>query len=282
MENNKESKKKSENKKIIVKRKKLTIVLLFLLLGIGFYIYYVPFFAKDNSDLAPELREEVSLVLIGLDDEDSVAHKEVEADAIVVTDFQVEDKKITFKNISPSMKLGDRQLRKMKPQQIITELKEKIGLEAPYYFVLSYEGFKKTVNELGGVEISLDEQLEVPDMGLFLVKGENLLSGKEALNYSRWYDVREDELARIERQQKIINATADKIFQNKSLANIPELYRTLVKSYESTETNLDQKIILELIEFFRERKNIEFEFEYYEDKVEQTVDVRGCYGLYLF
>jgi LCP family protein required for cell wall assembly len=252
--------KNSKNNKF--NKKWLGIIIALILLLIGFYLYY--FYPQMGSGLAVignELGERVNVLIVGLDDRDSVEKGEIEADSIVLVRLEAEKKILTFTAIPPNTKIDDESLKKISPEKMSEKIEEVIGVEPEYYFAIGYKGFEKVVDELSGIEVNLEEPLKVPDLGLYLKEGKNLLSGKEALNYSRWYDYTKDEKDRIKRQQQVLVGIVDKVLQSKTLLNIPKLYTTVIETFKSIETNLDQALISEVFEFLRNRNNMEINYK---------------------
>ncbi len=259
-DNNLKGKQEENPQQISGKPKLIIITGLFILISLGFFIYYTPFLQGGIAGLAPELREEVNIILIGIDDESS-DNQLLEADALIMTKLEVQEPRITFESIDPGLQLQGRTLKDMSREDLLENIGEITEIKPNYYFILSYQGFKDILNELRGVEIILDQPLEVPELGLYLEEGPNLLSGKEALNYARWYDL-DNESSRIKRQQQIIKSTADKVLQTNTLTDIPGLYRKFVDSYDSVETNLDRELVVELIDFLRKRNDLEIVYEH--------------------
>ena len=257
-----DSKDKGSNTNSISIKKWVGIGIFLLLLGVGFYLYY--FYPQPHEGFAlisPDLKKELNVLVVGIDDEESVKKGKVEADSIMVVKLKAEDKKLEFKSIPSHYKINDSYLKDMKVEQIAKEIKKIIGYQPEYYFTINYQGFKKVVNELSGIKIKLDDSLKVPDLGLYLKKGTNLLSGKEALNFARWYDYRGDEIDRINRQQQVIKGLINKVLQTNTLLNLPKLYSTVVKTFNAVNTNLDQELIKNVYEFLRNKDQIDIKYD---------------------
>jgi Transcriptional regulator len=129
-----------------------------------------------------------------------------------------------------------------------------------YYFTISYQGFIDLVDKLGGITITREEELNVPDLNLALKQGNNNLSGEEALNYARFYDYTKDEQDRAKRQQEIISAIIDKALQETTLVNIPQMFNTAISTYNSIETNLEYTLVVDLIEFLIKNREISINY----------------------
>ena len=255
--NKQENEKKAKSKLWIV-----IILILLMLLGLGYVIFYTPIIHYGVGVLSPELREEVEVLVIGMEDEENIDEEDIkEADAIVLANLQPNESKVTFRNVPVRTQINDQELRHLEREEIESEITELYGITSNYYFVLSYESFKELIDSLGGVEIALEEELQVPDLDLDLNEGSNLLSGDEALNYARWFNYPAEEIERLNRQQEIIRAVVEDVLTIESIADLPETYRNLVDSYDSVETNLDKDLVFELLEFYRNRDDIELEYD---------------------
>lgn len=243
-------------------KKWIGIVIALILLLAGFSLYY--FYPQMSSGLAvisDELGENINILVVGMDNRSSVTKGTIEADSIVLVRLEAKDKTLTFNAIPSNIKIDNKPLKKTSLENMPGKIKKLTGIEPEYYFAVGYKGFKKVIDRLSGIKVELKEPLKVPDLGLYLKKGNNILSGKEALNYARWYDYTKDEMDRIKRQQQVLKGVVDKVLQSKTLLNVPKLYNTVVETFQSIDTNLDQSFVSEVFEFLKNRKNIEIKYK---------------------
>ncbi len=139
------------------------------------------------------------------------------------------------------------------------DVAEKItGLRIPYYAVIDFRGFVQAVNDLGGVDVTVDRSFtdatfpnDYPyDTTGYLapvtfVKGPQHMDGKTALIFARSRHSEENnegsDFARSERQKKILVAMKNKILQlnltglstiNNLLKDFTENFRTNLEPYE--------------------------------------------------
>ncbi len=127
---------------------------------------------------------------------------------------------------------------------------ELTGVQPDYYVVTNVEGFKGTVDAVGGVEIDVDKNMRYTDRwgGLYinLKKGRQVLDGDKAMQYVRFrHDVMGD-ITRIERQQKFLKALAKKALEP---ANLPKLPRTMDAVAKNVRTDMSPKDLLYLAKF---------------------------------
>lgn len=210
----------------------------------------------------PDLKEDVNILIIGLDDLESVTRGEIAADALVLAKLHPEDKKLDLINIITKDKVLNLDMNN-KEEELI-DLLDKMGkitsTEIDYYFTISYQGFTNLVDNLDGIEIALKEDLKVPGLNLDLKAGRNTLSGAEALSYSRWLDYTKDERDRIRRQQQIISAMIKKAFFDKSIFDLPELFKTTVDTFKMVNTNIEYNMITKIIAFFNNATELEINY----------------------
>lgn len=102
-------------------------------------------------------------------------------------------------------------------------LKYNFGVKPDHNIEIDFEGFKKIIDILGGVEITLTakEAKHIRQVyALEVEEGLNLLSGKEALVYARTRKI-DNDFSRTDRQRTVITAVIDKI----RTLSVAELYK---------------------------------------------------------
>ena len=205
-----------------------------------------------------EFTQNLNILVVGLDDEESVAIGSIEADSIMLAKLRPEASKMQIEHIDEDTVYKGELLREYHDGDIQPAVEELSGSKIDYYVYVNYLGFEKVIDELGGVQITLDQKVEVPGLGLNLKAGDNLLSGKEALNFVRWRD--SDSLARFERQKLLINSVMAKLRSNNILFNVKELYNTMVESYNSIGTDINPVLAAEIFNYLRENRELELEY----------------------
>src|SRR5690554_4847306 len=84
---------KTEKKKIYI-----AIAIAIIILAIGFYLYY--FYPQVIPGLAStSLKQDVNVLIIGLDDRDSVNKGEISADTIILAQLLIDNQEIKLSNI---------------------------------------------------------------------------------------------------------------------------------------------------------------------------------------
>ena len=125
------------------------------------------------------------------------------------------------------------------------------GIRSDYYMKINLDGFKKTVDILGGVEIDVEKNMHYVDNwgGLYinLKKGRQLLDGENAMGYVRFRHDALGDITRMERQQKFLKALAKKTMTPAKLPVLPAVMQSVMKNIE---TDLTVKDAVFLAKFF--------------------------------
>lgn len=202
--------------------------------------------------------QNLNILFVGLDDKESVALGTIEADSIMLGYLRPKKNKLKLEKISQNKSYRGKLLRDYYNGEIKEAVEKTTETKIDHYVYVKYPGFEKVIDELGGVKINLDKNLKVSALALDLKAGDNLLSGKEALNFVRWKG-RED-FSRFQRQKLLLNSIVNKLKGNNFLFNVKEIYNTIVNSYNSIETDIDSVLAVEIFNYIRE--NDQFEIEY--------------------
>lgn len=225
----------------------IAIAIALLLLAIGFYLYY--FYPQIIPGMASSsLKQDLKVLIVGLDDTESVLKGEIAADSLILAELFTNSNELKLTNIVIEERSFGEEIDESELKNLTKDVAELTSTELNYYFALSYQGFINLVDNVGGVKIERDEPLKISDLDLDLKKGTNSLTGQEALNYARWYDYRKDRKMRVDRQQQIISALLDKALKGKTLLDIPQLFSTTVDTFNSVETNLEYTLISDIIQ----------------------------------
>lgn len=208
----------------------------------------------SDSDFSQNL----NILFVGLDDEESVALGTVEADSIMIGKLRPEENSLKIKKIDEDTVYKNQLLREYHDGDVKKAVEEITDIKLDYHVYINYQGFESVIDELGGVQIYLDQAVEVPALGLNLKEGNNLLSGKEALNFIRWKG--SDEISRFERQKLLINSVLNKLRGNNILFDIKELYNTIVESYNSIKTDINPVLAAEIFNYVKGNEKFRIEF----------------------
>jgi LCP family protein required for cell wall assembly len=124
------------------------------------------------------------------------------------------------------------------------------GLPIHYYIAIDFDGFKKIIDELGGIKIQVpkdihDDHYPGPNYSyetFDIQKGLYNLDGETALKYARTRHDEDGDFGRAFRQQQILEAARSKAFSINTLLNIPAINNILdtLGSHLRTDISLDE------------------------------------------
>ena len=146
------------------------------------------------------------------------------------------------------------------------KISEMIWLDIPYYAIVDFGWFKKSIDILGGLPINVPTALDDPTYPddneradqwgwwvhhLHIESGYQLLDWPTALKYARSRHSTSD-FDRSSRQQAVISAVIDRLVSTNGIANIWKLYDQFK---ESVVTNFTNKEIIWLAKYINDIKN---------------------------
>lgn len=226
---------------------------------------------KKDEVLVPELPsdltlEDKNLLLLGFDDYSSseTTPAEYNADFIMLVLFEAGEIKISLKSISPGHIYQGSELRKLELSEIIQAVAEITGYEVDHYATSSFDSFAEIINAAGGVIITRESEFLVPDLELELTRGKNKLNGKQALNYTRFYNPNNGEMGRIQRQQEVVRALIERFSSLENLIQLPRIYEILKRDYELFMTDIDRVLMRNAVRFARVHHQLSLDFMVFE------------------
>lgn len=236
-----------------------------------------PFFnSKSNkSSLRGEGDGRINILLLGMGGANHPGG--TLTDSIMVVSIDPNDKSIAMLSIPRDLYVpiaGKKQSSKINEVYSIGE-KEKAGngpvlmketvskiLDLPihYYVVVDFYGFVKFVNEIGGVDVTVDKNLNdpyFPDANMqgydpFYIKaGAQHLDGATALKFARSRETTSD-FDRAARQQKIIAAVKEKCLKANFFANPKKILDVVQIVGDHIRTDFTATEIVSLIELVKQ------------------------------
>ncbi|TCP57807.1 LytR family transcriptional attenuator [Tumebacillus sp. BK434] len=113
-------------------------------------------------------------------------------------------------------------------------VEELTGLKIDRYVMIDFQGFQQAIDAVGGVEFEVDKELYDPEGRVHLQPGKQLLNGLEALTAVRFRHEAMGDIARVERQQRFVEAYLSKIQQT----NVVDWMNSLRKMSQSLRTDM--------------------------------------------
>ncbi|NLK97098.1 LCP family protein [Defluviitalea saccharophila] len=262
-----------------------------VLAGIGTYGYLHFSKAKNSDDMTPSQKSQgkksvldlfkktpkkirTNVAIFGVDKD------QTRTDVIIVATFNSETKKVNLVSVPRDTRvfltesmLADMRSRisgvpdtvkinevhayagKEKANEYsVKEVERLLGIDIDYYVKVNIEAFRKIVDQIGGVEITLDRDYYYVDRagGLFinLKAGPQTLNGEQAEQLVRF---RKDnrgggygDLGRIETQQKFLKAFAKKMLSPQNILNAPSIIKIL---FDYVETDVDLNSALQYVQY---------------------------------
>ncbi|MEV2909588.1 LCP family protein [Paenibacillus larvae] len=108
-----------------------------------------------------------------------------------------------------------------------------------YYVAFNFNGVKKFVDELGGIEIDVEKDIVFQDRithkPFRLKKGRQKLNGEQVLNYARYRGDAEGDFARMRRQQQVVKELLN---QTTNYRNVLKLNRLLSVMGDNVKTDI--------------------------------------------
>lgn len=130
-------------------------------------------------------------------------------------------------------------------------------IDIDYWSVLSFEGFRKIIDAVGGINIMnerdiFDPRYPGPNFSYTtfeLEKGFHLLDGETALKYARMrHNDPEGDFGRAKRQQQVLQSTRNKIFSTGTLLNVISVNKLFEALGDNLKTNIRPEEIGNFIE----------------------------------
>lgn len=127
------------------------------------------------------------------------------------------------------------------PALVIKTVEDFTGLELNHYVVVDFNGFKRLVNALGGIDVTVEKRMRDRSIRLDLKPGTQHLEGEEALKYVRFRKDKDSDFGRIRRQQTFLRAVMKKVFRLGSVLRLPQIAGIAADNVE-TDLGLSQMI----------------------------------------
>jgi LCP family protein required for cell wall assembly len=128
-----------------------------------------------------------------------------------------------------------------------------LGITVDHYVVIKIDGMIALIDALGGVEIDVEKDMKyhdhAQDLKIDLKQGLQVLSGEDAVGYSRFRHDAEGDIGRMRRQQTLIKAILVEIRKPGNLMKMDDIVRLF---YSAVDTDLDLVQLLALKQVAKE------------------------------
>jgi LCP family protein required for cell wall assembly len=134
------------------------------------------------------------------------------------------------------------------------------GIDIPYYVRVDFAGFRKLIDDVGGVDIHVDRAFtdttfptnDYKVQVISFKEGWEHMDGQRALQYARsrhGNDGEGSDFARAKRQQQVISALKDKLLADRTYRNPATIANLLATLRANVATNLQIGELLRLVRF---------------------------------
>ncbi|WP_435612900.1 LCP family protein [Streptomyces sp. bgisy159] len=125
------------------------------------------------------------------------------------------------------------------------------GIRMDHYLEVDFSGFRKLIDELGGVEITTTKDIDDPDSHLRLKAGTHTLDGEQALGLVRTRHGVGDgsDLGRIQLQQAFVKALIERVDHIGVLTSPKKLYDLADAATKAVTTDSDLGSVTSLMSF---------------------------------
>ncbi|MFI9123971.1 LCP family protein [Streptomyces bikiniensis] len=132
------------------------------------------------------------------------------------------------------------------------------GTRVDHHMVIDFQGFKKMVDAVDGVEVCLKEPVDDSDAHLKLPAGRQTLHGEQALGFVRARKSlgNGSDTERMDRQQQFLGALVNKVQSNGVLLNPTKLYPVLDAATKSITTDAGLDSLRDLYDLARSMRAI--------------------------
>ena len=125
-------------------------------------------------------------------------------------------------------------------------VKSVFGIDTDYYVGLNYEGFQQLIDAIGGVDLTVEKQLDYDDnwgdLHVHLKPGAQHLSGYQAMGYVRIRHT-DDDFHRQERQHAFLVALQHQVMSMGTLMKLPDALNALTNNLD-TDMKINQLMAL--------------------------------------
>jgi len=122
-----------------------------------------------------------------------------------------------------------------------------VGITPDFYVTVKFEGLAKLIDALGGLTVDIEKNMNYDDrrgnLHIHFKQGVQHLTGEEVVAYARFRHDTWGDIARMERQQKVMRLLLSELMSARNIPRLPALVNAMG---ECVETNLSPDQLLAL------------------------------------
>lgn len=206
-----------------------------------------------NSPEQPEkkVNNHINILLFGLDDGDpDNPGSPRRSDTMIVASINLNDKTINLLSIPRDSKVnipGHPGYDKIThaffyggPKLAVRTVEDNFHIPINYYATVDWKAFIKVVDILGGVDLTVEHDMNYDDpyenLSIHLNKGYQHLNGKQAGEYVRFRHDELGDIGRVQRQEHFLKELTNQMLQAGTILKLPALITT-ISQYIQTDMN---------------------------------------------
>ncbi|MHB0999954.1 MAG: LCP family protein [Armatimonadota bacterium] len=221
--------------------------------GLGYYYPGIGGTVKKITTPPFNGNKKVTILVLGEDNTGGTKEKPHGlSDTIILTSIDFESKRVTALSIPrdtrvelPGYGVSKINAAHVHGGPLLTSMvvKELTGINPDYYLKTNVDGFRETVDIVGGVEIDVEKNMNYDDnwgkLHIHLKKGKQILDGENAMGYVRFRHDAMGDITRIQRQQKFIKALAKRALEPSRLPKLPWTIKSIMQNVDTDMTTKD-------------------------------------------
>lgn len=207
--------------------------------------------SEGSSKSTQEKQKVLNALLLGVDSEG------YRTDVIILAQYNFDTKKVNMLQIPRDTKVQtsrpDKKINAAyafgREEELFKRVRNLLGIDVDKYVLVNLDGFRRLVDEIGGVEVyvpfDMDYDDPVQSLHIHLKKGKQVLDGEKAEMFVRFRKNNDGtgypdgDVGRVKAQQQFISAAITKVLSLKNIFKIPKLVaivssnvKTNFESYE--------------------------------------------------
>jgi polyisoprenyl-teichoic acid--peptidoglycan teichoic acid transferase len=181
----------------------------------------------------------INILAFGIDETKNVKR----ADSIMVIHINEKNKRMGVLSIPRDTRISIPGYGKTKANhafahggtKLLTQsISDFLGIPIDYFIKINLKGVEAIIDEIGGISININKDLyyvdQAGDLFIDLKKGNQSLTGKQAIEYLRFRQDKEGDIGRIQRQQKFINSFASRAISASKLLGTKRIIKQINKN----------------------------------------------------
>ncbi|MBQ7097386.1 MAG: LCP family protein [Clostridia bacterium] len=181
-----------------------------------------------------------------------VDESKLRSDVILLCQLSLSDNSVEILQIPRDTKVNTKRFDKKinsaygsngKINALIEEIRLLTGIKPEKYVVITFDGFRRLIDAIGGVEVDVPFRMKYNDpkqnLVIDLQPGRQVLDGKKAEMFVRFRmnndgtGYADGDIGRIEKHKVFYKAVAEKLFSVNNVWNIPEILSVVAQSVET-------------------------------------------------